>query len=378
MPKVNSDIEVPEIRFDATIARLQRIADLSLQARFITAPAILKRPMLMKSQRILLSLLAIACCSVSPNAGAQVIWITPRQGPDFLPMFEKDAPWQSVSAHVSVVTFPIELVLRRPDDDLREAFADLKRRGIKLGVQFMALSGRPNPDTPDCGVAVEGYSAKGEPLQVARKVKRLGGQIDFLGMDEPLFFGHQFDRYEDPNSNPKRRGCHLSIQEVAADAAERIQMVRSEFPDVKVGEAEPLMGFTGPTWLEDLSSWFDAFQSASGQRLAFFRLDLHWRQPWQARMPQLVDLLQKKGIPLGIIYDGSTPNDDAAWVREAAQRFKDFEAGAHLKPQSVHFLSWTPSPSRTLPESDPKTMTGLVNTYIAWKQQRGEPVKRLQ
>src|SRR5262249_11881870 len=186
------------------------------------------------------------------------------------------------------------------------------------------------------------------------------------------------DRYEDPNSNPRRRGCHLSIREVAADAAERIQMVRSVFPDVKVGEAEPFMAFADSTWREDLSRWFDAFQSATGQKLAFFRLDLHWRQPWRSRMPQLVDLLEKKGIPLGIIYDGSSPNDDTAWVREAEQRFKEFEGDARLKPESVHFVSWTPSPSRTLPESDPRTMTGLVHTYLAWKQQRGQPVRRLQ
>jgi len=317
------------------------------------------------------------CCAVSLNAHSQVVWLSPRPAADYLSLFEKNAPWERVSAQVSVIAMPVNFILNRPDGDLQKIFADMRRRRIKLGVQFMALSGRPNPDAPECGLGVEGYSAKGEPLLIARKVKRLGGQIEYLGMDEPLFFGHRFDRYQEAEHNPRRRGCQLSIAEVAADAAERIQMVRTVFPDVIVGEAEPIMEFGEADWRADLSTWFDAVHKATGQKLGFFRLDLRWRQAWRPRMPQLAGLLQKDGIPLQVIYNGSSPNDDAAWVREAEQRFKEFEGDARIKPESVVFQSWAPSPSRALPESDARTMTGLVNTYLKWKAQRGEVVKRL-
>jgi hypothetical protein len=67
--------------------------------------------------------------------------------------------------------------------------------------------------------------------------------------------------------------------------------------------------------------------SATGEPLAFFRLDLIWVKPWQSRMPKLVALLRSKGIPLQVIYDGSSiAGCDAVWVSQAKQRFQEFES----------------------------------------------------
>jgi hypothetical protein len=65
---------------------------------------------------------------------------------------------------------------------------------------------------------------------------RLGGTVDYYTMDEPLYFGHFYTADAKQGLVGKRSGCHLSIDEIAQDAAKRIWDVRSVFPDVKVGD----------------------------------------------------------------------------------------------------------------------------------------------
>ena len=321
----------------------------------------------------------------SPSiARAQTVWFSPHSGPagarDYLDLFKENAPWRNASSHISVIGFAADFVTSTPERDLSEIFADLNRRNIKSMVQMFPLAGRPTPEAPACGLAVEGYGAPLGSLMVARKVKRLGGEISYFTMDEPLFFGHDFDRSEDPNQNrnPRRRGCRLPISEVAADAAARFKDVRSVFPTVKIGDVEPFMEFSENQWEAELSNWFDAFEGATGERLAFFRLDLRWIAPWQSRMPKLIALLKRKGIPLQVIYDGSSnAGSDAAWTSQAKQRFQQFEGTLGIKPDGAVLQSWAAYPSRALPESDPASMTGLVMQYVSWKHARQQDVTHL-
>lgn len=153
---------------------------------------------------------------ISP-ANAQTIWFSPHSTTtaDYLDLFKPDAPWQKAASHISVIGISAEFLTKTPENDLQQVIADLKLRNIKLMVQMAPLAGRPTPEAPECGVGVEGYAAPGQSLLLARKVKRLGGEIDYFAMDEPLYYGHDFDRYDDQNRNPKRHGCHLTISEVA-------------------------------------------------------------------------------------------------------------------------------------------------------------------
>jgi hypothetical protein len=78
----------------------------------------------------------------------------------------------------------------------------------------------------------------------------------------------------------------------------------SFYPGVAFGDTEP-MGVPDGAWLADLEQWFDAYQAATGQQLAFFRVDMQWNANWQVQMRQLAPLLRRKGIPLQIIYNGA-------------------------------------------------------------------------
>lgn len=328
--------------------------------------------------KALFCLIAIRLLAATPLQ-AQTIWLSPQSGsnavPDLMSLFRPEAPWASAASYVSVFSVSAEFLVHRPDSVLQQFFADLRQRHIQLGVAMSPLSARPSPEAPQCGVGIEGYSAPGEALMIARKVKRLGGTIDYYTMDEPLYYGHVYTEDPKNNINGKRRGCQLSIAEIAQDAAKRIRDVHSVFPAAQIGDVEPFMQWEDNKWAADLSEWCDAFQSATGQRLAYFRLDLWWNLPWQKRMGSLVSLLQTKQVPLQVIYDGASfASSDRNWIDQAAERFKEFEGTNGIAPAAAVLQSWHSRPSKVLPETDPGTLTNLVLQYITWKNTRGQKV----
>jgi hypothetical protein len=288
------------------------------------------------------------------------IWFSPQSGadavPDYMEIFRPEAPWNSAAAKVSVLGVSEAFIFQRSDDELKQVFADLARRHIKLGLALSPLEARPSAEAPQCGIDVESFSAPHQALMLARKIKHLGGTIDYYTMDEPLFFGHFYTADTKQGPAGKHSGCHLSIDDIAQDAASRIRDVRSIFPEVTVGDVEPLMEFSDNDWAGILSQWFDAFHAATGDHLAYFVLDLTWVKPWRKRMGWLTSLLRNKQIPLQVIYDGSgVAPSGHVWVDQAEQRFKEFEGSEGVKPDGVRIQSWNKFPSRALPESDPAT-----------------------
>src|SRR5579862_8964387 len=174
--------------------------------------------------RIVLSCL-LACGALAPPVHAQSIWFSPQSGidavPDYMELFKPDAPWASAASKVSVLSVSATFVMHRSDSELRQMFADLARRHIKFGLAMSPLEARPSAEAPQCGTGVEGFSAPPEALMLARKVKRLGGTVDYYTMDEPLYFGHFYTADAKQGLAGKRSGCHLSIEDIAQDAAKR-------------------------------------------------------------------------------------------------------------------------------------------------------------
>jgi hypothetical protein len=236
-------------------------------------------------------------------------------------------------------------------------FTDLRRRDIKFLIGMAPLS---SSDWGRCGVGVEGYSAEGQSLSVARKLRALGGEVQYLGMDEPLYFGHVYGR---------KNACRSSIPEIAHDVAAKIRQVWSVFPSARIGDVEPV-GIEYGDWLDDLEHWFDAFRSATGQELAFFRADVQWDRPWHEQIDRLSVVLHRRGIPLQVIYNGGGGHSDREWVHQAVEHFRQFESGGRGPPDAAVFQTWSQYPTHVLPESDPLTLTGLVDQYLQWRATR--------
>jgi hypothetical protein len=316
--------------------------------------------------RKLLFLGCIACSAlagsltVRPSYG-QEIWFSPRSGPgyaeDFYRLFDSGAPWQKAASHVKAFELSIQLETGASDEDLKKVIDGLRERHIALALDMLPLTGRGERVAPHgCGFHVEGYAAPLQSLSVAKRFKALGGDVVYFDMDEPLFYGHFFNG---------TNACHSPVDELIADVADKVKQVRSQYPEVQIGEAEPIMAVT-QFGLADLEKWLDAFQAATGKPLSFLRLDMDWTAQWQPQVIAVAQLLKRKGVQLQVIYNGfDRDGSDQAWISHAVAHAQAFEAA--VKPGVVVIQSWATYPKRVLPETDPSTMTGLIDQYLSMR-----------
>jgi hypothetical protein len=178
----------------------------------------------------------LASCFALP-AGAAQVWLSgvdpfvrhvmaPNQTSDYTQLFQTDAPWSAAAQHVQVFKSSTQFLVYGSDVQLRAMFTDLKQRHIALAVEAPMFPVGKN----GCGHGTEGYAGPHEMKSVADRVKRLGGELGYVAMDEPLWFGHHSDR---------RGACRASIAEVAEGVATNVAAIRSDFKNVQIGDIEP-------------------------------------------------------------------------------------------------------------------------------------------
>ncbi len=271
---------------------------------------------------------------------------------DFLDLFRVRAPWVRAARSVGVFKLYGDPIFRFDDAQLGAVFAGLRRRGIALGLEF-------GPLTPSgCGDGVEGFV--GFALaQAARRIRSLGGDLRYLAMDEPFYYG---SLYDGPNA------CHWSPQQVSENAATNLGQLRAEFPEVLVGDIEPVLPLSGaapPEWVDRYAEWVDAFAAATGRPLAFIHADVAWSfLGRQSGVAALGAVAAGKGVPYGVIYNAGLEEADRDWLRHTEDHFEDFELHGGRPPEHVVFQSWTPRPTHVLPERSPEAFTFVIDQYF--------------
>jgi hypothetical protein len=310
----------------------------------------------MRSTLIGLLALAGAALSLAGHAAAadrvpSEIWI--KSGaqlagrPPVDNMWTPDAPWPMVAAHVKAAEFPPGNIERAKDEDLQAAFREMKRRSIALalGTGLLARSVR-------CQATNEAMGSAGELEQLLLKIRRNGGDLRYIAMDEPYSFGHRDDS-----------GCHQSAAELAANVAQGVAIARGIFRNVEVGDIEVVDASRPRT--QDLASWADAYRAATGEKLAFMQTDINWSELAMRNLTPLSAALRARGIPLAIIYnaDASTKTDES-WERNAESHIAEIEGAIGIHPDIAVFDSWTANPSHPLPETAPGTLTNLALRYL--------------
>ena len=270
---------------------------------------------------------------------------------DYGELFRPDAPWRVAATHVGVFKTSTQWILNGPDQALEVMFKDLRERGIALAVEGLMLT----RDNNQCGQGIEGYSSPGTIRRAAERIKALGGELAYIAMDEPAWFGHSF-------RGPQ--ACQASLSYLARDVANTIRDVKTIFPNVKVGDIEPLPQRSQADWIGTLIQWAAEFESAVGAPLAFFHADLDWVQSWEGDVSRLAKEFGARGINFGIIYDGN-PGDpsDEAWTRNAEVHFDAVEGRLGIIPDQAILQTWMVHPTHMLPETTPGTMTNLVDRY---------------
>jgi hypothetical protein len=266
---------------------------------------------------------------------------------DYVDLFSPSAPWSAAASRIQVFKlYPYTLSL--PDFDLKNLFADLKRRHIAVGLEqggLMPMGSTTCPGDFD-GVNALGY---------AKRIRDLGGSLQYVMLDEPFYSAVVDDQ---------AGACRWTVQQAVDNVSLTVAALRSVFPDLVVGDIEVVgNGTANDTVLSLYQQWVDAWTTTTGKPFAFFYFDLAWNSHWQPSVAALSRALRYRHIPVGQIYigDGTT---DAGWVAQAEQWMTDYEIHGSPAPDQVIFQSWDALPDHVLPESDPASFTYLIDRYF--------------
>jgi hypothetical protein len=276
---------------------------------------------------------------------------------DFMELFKPEAPWQKAASHVQVFKLFGEWVSESASDEqLKQVFADLRRRGIAVDVD-------EGPLTPsaECGNAVEGFAGISEGMHITQRVKAAGGRIDLIDMDEPFV---DASIYNGPNA------CHWSAEKVAQAVYEYVQAMQKQFPQVIIGTSEP---FWQGMKVEDLENYIEAYHKVSGSYFPFFHLDLDYSiAEWPQIAKEMEAFCKERGIAFGMYYVGNWEDtSDEAWLAQAGERVKTYEIQNGGQPDHIIFQSWNDHPDYSLPETKQDTYTNFINLYFQDKSALG-------
>jgi hypothetical protein len=293
---------------------------------------------------------------------------------DFMDLFTPDAPWKFAAAHTQVFKLYGSYLGHAPQEQVDILVADLNRRHIDIALENGVID-VPNKPTPPCGGLgiVEGYGTPDLAKRVCEEIKHAGGKIKYLVMDEPLYTGHFSNR---PHT------CHSPVSLLLSLSIPTLETYLQEFPDIIIGEVEPTRFPSYAGGQDALKEWIKGYNDTLGRPLAFMQLDVPWtddghrvpgadyvsREPDDAvEFYRDMEEFRRQGLlgGLGIIFDG-TPLDstDSAWVQDARDHVEMMEGKYGLHPDQIIFQSWMPHPSHALPETQPDTLTGLVDWYV--------------
>jgi hypothetical protein len=278
---------------------------------------------------------------------------------DYLEMFRPDAPWAKSAEHLQVFQVTAAFVLHESDETMKMVFADLKRRHIALGIEEGLLAGMAPSGEKICGRGVEGYAAPDTAKLVATRIKQNGGELRYIAMDEPLWYGHHFQG---------ANACQSSMEDLAREITVRVQSVRQIFPNVEIGDIEPVASPQVPDWNEQILAWTKVYRRIAGEPLTFVHADIVWTGPWQRDLPVLKSGLQREGVKLGIIYNGGgdgRDQNDQVWSETAIHRFLTIEGHPELIPDQAVIETWVRWPTHMLPEDKPGTLTNVLLRYVS-------------
>jgi hypothetical protein len=268
---------------------------------------------------------------------------------DFMDLFEPDADWDAAADRTHVFKLYGEWVAYHATPlELEAAIAEIARRGMVLAVEMGPL------DPPaECGNGVESFAGIDEGQLISNRIRDAGGTLQVIALDEPYYFAHVY---------AGEQACSWTVEQVADAVAGFTAAMREEWPNVIVGDIEPMPQPVAP---DGLAAWLDAYASAAGEPFAFLHLDVDWsRAEWPTLGLAVEAAGAEREVPIGIIYNGGAATSDEQWLSITGRRITAYETDAGARPDHVIFQSWMDKPDFALPETDDRAFTAFINRYL--------------
>jgi hypothetical protein len=314
-------------------------------------PSVKTQRVISRSATIKAGLLALLMIMGGVTGGwsADLVWLCPSRtaGNDFYNLFTNSysSQWSTARSRVNVFKFYIGTIQGTSDAQLQAMFAYLRSNNIAMGLEWPPLS---DPNVTN----LEGFQPAGLATNICARIQRLGGQIDYVGMDEPLYYGHYY-----------AGGPQYSVHQVARNAAVSLKQIQQTFPNVIIGDIEPIDAMPIADWQAATGLWLSSYNTAMGQPLAFFHVDCMWGNVWPTNIPLLFNLLAPWPTKLGVIFNTLTATSDATWMESAEVHIQSYNDSGIVQPNHILFQNWLTYPTTILPETNASSYTYLPNYY---------------
>lgn len=294
-------------------------------------------------------------------ATGQQIWFGPR-GPDTHPvgaadwdqLFSSSSDWKRLASHLNVFGISAGYVLKVTNDQLSKAARDLESRHISLSIGLQSIARVPSET---CGNH-EGYGQVLDSIHVVEKLRSLKVKLSSIEFDEPIWFGHYSS---DPGT------CHRSASDVADRVAALVQPYITAFPDITIGDIEPIPALlTQNDWKSTFLTFVKHFREVTGKQIVFLHTDVSWRVPdMQENLRALMDFAHSMHMRFGVIYNGDgADSTNFAWVADAIGHFEQTEADGSILPDDALFETWDKFPERIFPITDTSALGFTVESYL--------------
>lgn len=301
----------------------------------------------------LVVLLAISPAWAQDRQRRAEVWMGPpsyENGKCFRELFENPDDWKDTRSVVDVLMYADHRLQKQfTDDELQTWFGQLRQWGLKFALEVGAVK--------PWGVMAEKTFGAQRPIW--DRVKRLGGRIHAIAMDEPLLCC--------------RKHIHRPDDYALRETVEFIARVREHCPGVLVGDIETYPSIPLP----DHFRWIESLQKSLADRgvrgLDFYRLDVNWaefvvfdRGTW-LEVKELERYCRRRNLPFSLIYWASGYPalakrglaDDAAWYVSVMRQGYDY-AMVQGSPDHYVVQSWLDAPSHSTPETDRFSFTRSV------------------
>ena len=273
---------------------------------------------------------------------------------DYMGLLSEPEAWRAAAAKVAVFKVSAQFVLFGEPDMIRRVFNEMHARHVRMAVEMGSVV-----RLDDCGGG-EGYAPPDMADKMGKKLRELGVTLDYMALDEPVWYGHEITTGMTPLHQPF---CAYPLKVVAQRSAMSVKAMRKYFPGVQVGFVDVVStNLVPPAQLaRDCGEFAGLLQDAIGARLAFFHADIAWKTNWQAALPMFKREMRARHIPFGIIIGGSPDQrTNEAWVEVALQRLRAIEADPATRPDQIVAQSWQNLPTHMLPETQPGSETYLL------------------
>lgn len=271
----------------------------------------------------------------------------PDGSDDYFDLFEQPELWADSLAELDVFKLHGWMVKHYLTDARLVMIDDvLRRHGVALMIEAEPLA---PPDPAECD-HTESFEGPYE-LESLRRLRDLGVDVAAVAIEQPLHMAHLM-------TGPG--ACRYTLDRIFDELVVWRDDVRDIYPDAAFGTIEAVWDITTAA---DYERWHDGWLAASGEPFAFQHLDINWLRPdWIDAALDIEAVVEERGIPFGILYNGGLASTNDEFIRRTMLRVAEYEA-AGGSPAHTMFQSWVEQPDRALPDDDTSGFSHLIRRY---------------